>query len=628
MLYVFHYDVASIVVTSLSLFIFILRNKYDSKSNRIFFCLIICNLLASFFNLISCFTISYPQRYSLWYCYVTALASLLFYNYVSVLCFAYVDSKGKLIKQYTPVKRTCAFLMIFYTVIICSSPWTHAVAYFDHELNYQHGPFMIILFAILFLLFCWEIYIFIAARNRFNKYQIVASIFMIISIAGSVIVNIFIPRLLTGPFTISLIIVFIYLTFENPSYYCFLDTQCPNKRALHEKLHYMLMRDNSLHGVVFSITNHSVFQYYYSKTDQIELLSKVADILYRHYKTRAYFLSDDMFFIQTKNHKADVINEVWNLFAEPITTESIRQKIDLTFSTIDVKVKDVYDVELLLENMEDNLDMDNYQARVDSLKQNMIHREEVISAVKRAIKNNSFEVYFQPIRNLKTNCYDCAEALIRLNDEKLGFINPEEMIVISEQHGLINEVGEIVFRKVCQCISNHNLDTLGIKYVDVNLSPIQCMTPTLSDTLFTIMNEYGIKPSQINLEITETAKSDNNTAIRNNIDILSGHGVGFAIDDYGSGFATANYLLQYPFSVVKIDKQILWQAMTDETALVVFRNMVELIKKLGKKIVVEGGETQEMIDLLIQENCDYCQGYFFSKPLKEEAFIDFLQSNR
>ena len=153
------------------------------------------------------------------------------------------------------------------------------------------------------------------------------------------------------------------------------------------------------------------------------------------------------------------------------------------------------------------------------------------------------------------------------------------------------------------------------------------MTPTLSDTLFTIMNEYGIKPSQINLEITETAKSDNNTAIRNNIDILSGHGVGFAIDDYGSGFATANYLLQYPFSVVKIDKQILWQAMTDETALIVFRNMVTLIKKLDKKIVVEGGETQEMIDLLIQENCDYCQGYFFSKPLKEEAFIDFLQSN-
>lgn len=627
MLYVFQYDVASIVVTSLSLFLFMLRSKYDSKSNRIFFCLIICNLLASVFNLISCFTISFPERYPLWYCNITVLGYLLFYNYVYILCFAYIDSKGKLIKQFSIVKHLCSYLLVFYTMVICSSPWTHAVAYFGDDLTYLHGPAMPVLYAVPFCLFCWEIYIFIAARKRFNKYQIAASVFMILSMAGAVVVGILIPRLLTGPFTVSLIIVFIYLTFENPSYFCYLDTQCPNKRALHEKLHYMQQRDTSLHGVVFSITNFSVFQYYYSKTDQVELLSKVADILYRHYKTRAYFLSDDTFFIMTKNHKADIINEVWNLFAEPVTTETIHQKIELNFSTIDVKVTDVYDVALLLENMEDNLDMNNYQARVDSLKQNMIHREEVISAVKRAIKNNSFEVYFQPIRNLKTNRYDCAEALIRLNDEKLGFINPEEMIVISEQHGLINEVGEIVFRKVCQCISNHNLDTLGIKYVDVNLSPIQCMTPTLSDTLFTIMNEYGIKPSQINLEITETAKSDNNTAIRNNIDILSGHGVGFAIDDYGSGFATANYLLQYPFSVVKIDKQILWQAMTDETALIVFRNMVTLIKKLDKKIVVEGGETQEMIDLLIQENCDYCQGYFFSKPLKEEAFIDFLQSN-
>lgn len=627
MLYVFHYDVASIVVTSLSLFIFLLRSKYDSKSNRIFFCLIICNLLASFFDLISCFTISYPEQYPLWYCYVTTLGYLLFYNWVSILCFAYIDSKGKLTKQLLIVKYLCACLVIFYTITICSSPWTHAVAYFGNDLSFRHGPVMPVLYVIAFFLCCWEIYIFFAARKRFNKYQIVASVFMIVSMAGSVIVGILIPRLLTGPFTMSLIIVFIYLTFENPSYFCYLDTQCPNKRALHEKLHHMLLREHSLQGVVFSITNYSVFQYYYSKTDQVELLSKVADILYRHYKTRAYFLSDDTFFIQTKNHKADITNEVWNIFAEPVTSETIRQKIELTFSTIDVKVNDVYDVELLLENMEDNLDMDNYQERITYLKKNLIHQEEVISAVKRAIKNNSFQVYFQPIRNLKTNSYDCAEALIRLQDEDLGFINPEEMIVLSEQHGLINDVGEIVFRKVCQCIRNQQLDQLGIKYVDVNLSPIQCMTPTLSDTLFTIMNEYGIKPNQISLEITETAKSDNNIVIRNNIDILSGHGVGFAIDDYGSGFATANYLLQYPFSVVKIDKQILWQAMKDETAMIVFRNMVELIKKLDKKIVVEGGETQEMIDLLIQEDCDYCQGYFFSKPLEEEAFVNFLHAN-
>ena len=627
MLYVYHYDVAAIVATSLTLFIFFLRSKYDSKSNRLFFCIIISNLLAAIFDLISCFTISYPEKYALWFNYVVSLGYLLFYDFVAVFGFAYIDSKGKITKQLHWVKRVCLALLLFYIITICSSPWTHAVAYFDENMTYQHGPLMNVLFVIPFLLFGWEIYIFCAARKRFNKYQHIASVFMIVSMAGAVTINIMFTQLLTGPFTMSLIIIFIYVTFENPSYYCYLDTQCLNKRALHEKLHHMLMRDESLQGVVFSITNYSLFQYYYSKTDQVQLLGKVADILYRNYRTNVFFLSNDMFFIYTNGKQADVINQVWNLFAEPVDTETLRQKIELNFSTVDIKISDVYDVELLIENLDDNVDMQNYQQKLNLLKKNIVHKEEVVSAVKHAIKNQSFQVYFQPIRNLKTNCYDCAEALIRLHDEKLGFINPEEMIVLSEQHGLINEVGEIVFRKVCQCIRDHRLEYLGLKYVDVNLSPIQCMTPTLSDTLFTIMNEYGIKPTQINLEITETAKSDYSKVIQNNIDILSGHGVGFAIDDYGSGFATANYLFQYPISVVKIDKQILWQAMEDETALIVFQNMVELIKKLNKKIVVEGGETQEMIDLLVKEGCDYCQGYYFSKPLEEEAFVNFLHAN-
>ncbi|MDD6194450.1 MAG: EAL domain-containing protein [Lachnospiraceae bacterium] len=627
MLYVFHYDVAAIVVTSLMLLIFLLRNKYDSKSNGLFLCIIICNLLAALFDLISCFTISYPRNYALWFNYLVSLGYLLFYNFVIVFSFAYIDSKGKITRQLHLVKRVCIALFLFYIISICTSPFTHAVAYFDKNVTYCHGFLMPIFYAIPFLLFGWEIYIFYAARKRFNKYQIIASVFMIVSMAGSVALNIIQTRVITGSFTMSLIIIFIYVTFENPSYYCYLDTQCLNKRALHEKLHRMLMRDESLQGVVFSITNCSLFQYYYSKTDQVQLLGKVADILYRHYKTRVFFLSDDTFFIHTNEEQADIINQVWNLFAVPVDAETIRQKIELNFSTVDVKVSDVYDVELLIENIDDNVDMKNYQQKIDLLKKSIVHREEVVSAVKRAIQNDSFQVYFQPIRNLKTNCYDCAEALIRLRDDKLGFINPEEMIILSEQHGLINEVGEIVFRKVCKCIRDNRLEYLGVKYVDVNLSPIQCMTPTLSDTLFTIMNEYHIKPSQINLEITETAKSDHNMVIQNNINILSGHGVGFAIDDYGSGFATANYLFHYPISVVKIDKQILWQAMKDETALIVFQNMVELIKKLNKKIVVEGGETREMIDLLINEGCDYCQGYYFSKPLEEEAFINFLHAN-
>ena len=176
-------------------------------------------------------------------------------------------------------------------------------------------------------------------------------------------------------------------------------------------------------------------------------------------------------------------------------------------------------------------------------------------------------------------------------------------------------------------MKNSNCSDYGVNYIEINLSPVQCRQVNLVDSLVGMMREYDISPEKINLEITETAQLEGAemmklTGIMNR---LHNYGVTFSIDDFGSGFAAIDYLVRLPVDLVKIDKGILWQAMEDKVAMMVLKHTIRMIKEVDKKIVVEGVETEEMVDLLVAEGCDYLQGYYFSKPIPQEQYLEFLR---
>ena len=139
------------------------------------------------------------------------------------------------------------------------------------------------------------------------------------------------------------------------------------------------------------------------------------------------------------------------------------------------------------------------------------------------------------------------------------------------------------------------------------------------------MDKYDVVPFWINLEITETATVEDSDMIVRNIGKFHNMGVTFSLDDYGSGFASADYLFKLPVEIVKIDKGILWNAMKDNNAKIVLINTLKMLKELGKKIVVEGVEDADMVKLLEENGCDYMQGYFYSKPIPPYEFVEFLK---
>lgn len=246
-------------------------------------------------------------------------------------------------------------------------------------------------------------------------------------------------------------------------------------------------------------------------------------------------------------------------------------------------------------------------------------------AVNRALVKNTFEVFYQPIFDTSTGRIHSCEALVRMKDKDLGYVSPEEFIKIAEQAGMVGKIGEIVLEKVCKFISEKKPKDLGIEFIEVNLSTIQCMDTDLPDRFAEIMKHYGVSTDQINLEITESAVISSESTMDKVLNRLLQMGFSFSLDDFGTGNSNYSYIMKYPFSIIKVDKSFLWNSFRNHDNEVLFNNMIELIHGLRKEAVVEGVETENQRNRLIKAGVRYLQGYFYSKPVPEETFLDYVR---
>ena len=251
--------------------------------------------------------------------------------------------------------------------------------------------------------------------------------------------------------------------------------------------------------------------------------------------------------------------------------------------------------------------------------------------VQNAIDYDGFEVHYQPIYSNSQKAFVSSEALVRLKDsETMEYISPEIFIPIAEENGMIHELGNIVFRKVCQFVRDAKLEEYGVHYVEVNLSGAQFMDDNLNQLLADCVKEYGVSPEFINLEITETASVEAATMLEYNMYRLKEQRFKFSMDDFGTGYSNLAKIAQSNFDMIKLDKSLIWPCfdkVTAEEARIILESSVDMILKLGKDIVAEGVETKAQVDYLTELGVEYLQGYYFSKPISEEKYLEFLKSH-
>lgn len=193
---------------------------------------------------------------------------------------------------------------------------------------------------------------------------------------------------------------------------------------------------------------------------------------------------------------------------------------------------------------------------------------------------------------------------------------------------MILRLGEIVFEKVCQFIRRYPLEQYGLHYIEVNLSVVQCSYEDLAQDYIRIMKKYEVSPNKINLEITESASTNAKKTLLGNMEELMEYGVKFSLDDFGTGQSNLNYIVEMPVNIVKFDRSMISAYFENGKAKYVMDAAMHMIRGMRLKIVSEGIETKEQYDTMKELGIHYIQGYYFSKPLAVEAFVEFIQNSR
>lgn len=259
-------------------------------------------------------------------------------------------------------------------------------------------------------------------------------------------------------------------------------------------------------------------------------------------------------------------------------------------------------------------------------KKDLFHQE-LINEFEDAIKEKQFVVYLQPKYNIIGDkpVLDHAEALVRWNSPKLGFVNPGDFIPLFEQNGLIEELDRYVFIQAVEMLKE-----LEAKYKDktpsisVNLSRIDFYDPLIVEKMNEVLKEYDVSHDLISVEITESAYTKDKEQLIGKIDDLRKSGFEVEIDDFGSGYSTLNMLSEIPFDVLKIDMIFMKNFHSSQGIKAIIKAIVDIAKSLKVKVVCEGVETRSQYDFLKKLKIDYAQGYYLSRPLPYSGFVTLL----
>ena len=249
-----------------------------------------------------------------------------------------------------------------------------------------------------------------------------------------------------------------------------------------------------------------------------------------------------------------------------------------------------------------------------------------IHALAQALNENRLEVWYQPIRNMKTGKFDCAEALVRMKDGKGGYIRPDQFIPAAEKSGLIRRVGLVVISSVCEFLAEKERKELGIEYIEVNLSVEDAIQEWMPRELQRVMDQYHTDPASLNVEVTETASDAASELILRNMEIVHDEmNVSLSLDDFGTGYSNISRLLSMPVDIIKFDRAMLLKAFESENGRIIFERIAGMVHSIGKKIVSEGVETKEQMEFVHSLGIEYIQGFYYARPMPKDQYIAFLR---
>lgn len=257
----------------------------------------------------------------------------------------------------------------------------------------------------------------------------------------------------------------------------------------------------------------------------------------------------------------------------------------------------------------------------------MLKEQALTSDMEFALGNNEFCIHIQPIYDIHTGKVVSAEALVRWNHSKRGLLPPDSFIPLFERNGMIAKLDHHVWGLACAFLKKLIDEGVEPVPISVNVSRVNLFLPSLGDDIVALLDKYGIGREYLKLEITESARTADQTRLVEAVRKLKELGFTIVMDDFGTGYSSLRVLKDMPIDVVKIDMNFVAELGSSNKASIIVKHMSTLAKALGMTVIAEGVETKEQLGYLKSVECDQLQGYYFSKPLTEDDFIKLMKKS-
>jgi len=263
-----------------------------------------------------------------------------------------------------------------------------------------------------------------------------------------------------------------------------------------------------------------------------------------------------------------------------------------------------------------------YDGRLETLS---LERLALETRLRRAIERNELSLHYQAKLDLASNRIAGVEALLRWNSDELGAVSPAKFIPVAEETGLILAIGKWVLRNACAQGVQWQRAGLPPVSVSVNLSPRQLNDPELVEAVRTVLDETGLRPDLLELEVTESSVMHNVERALEVLGALKGMGVRLAIDDFGTGYSSLAQLKRFPIDTLKVDRSFIRELPSDTEDKAIAEAIIAMGKTLNLTVVAEGVETREQQEFLRERACDQMQGFYFSRPVPAADFAELLR---
>ncbi|MBL1383322.1 MAG: EAL domain-containing protein [Colwellia sp.] len=415
-------------------------------------------------------------------------------------------------------------------------------------------------------------------------------------------------------------------------------TSLPNRNLFFTNLHKLVQQDAHHALLVFDLDNFKKINDSLGHQLGDSLLAKLAMRLNKLTRENDVFYrlgGDEFALVMSNTNDLHVITRTAKQFLAAISTpfKMAGHELAITSSVgIVLFPEDGNTPEVLLKNADTAMyhakkKGNSYLFFNDTMNRQAVKRLQIENLMRFGLKEDHFEVYYQPKMNIRTGKLTGMEALVRFITPRKGIISPGVFIPIAEETGQIIDIGEVVLNKACRDVKKWLDDGLFNGRVAVNLSAKQFSLPDLTSRIDIILQKNALPSYFLELEITEgTVMDDPNEAI-NIMRSLSARGIHLAMDDFGTGYSSLAYLKQFPLNTLKVDKAFI-DDMKNERGRNMVDSIVTIAHNLDLHVVAEGVEQAHQIDILKTLNCETVQGYYYSKPLSKDEFTEFLKQQQ